>query len=220
MASYEIGLEDTVAAYVSTVGYRETEAQKGLRDVTNPMAEGVMQISPGQGAFMSILVKLMGAKLCVEVGTFTGYSALTVAAALPDDGKIICCDVSDEWTSIGKPYWDQAGVSDKIDLRIAPATETLDSLIADGLAGTVDFGFIDADKINYDTYYEQMLTLLRPNGLIAVDNVLWGGSVADPSDTKEDTVAIRELNEKLSKDDRVEIALIPVGDGVTLARKK
>lgn len=220
MSRSQIGLSESLAAYVSSIGYRETDAQRGLREKTAPMSAGMMQISPEQGAFMSILVRVMGAKLCVEVGTFTGYSALTVAAALPADGKVICCDVSDEWTSVGKPFWQDADVADKIDLRIAPASETLDSLIADGMTGTVDFAFIDADKTGYATYYEQLLTLLRPNGLIAVDNVLWGGSVTDLSDTSEDTVAIRALNEMIAKDNRVEIALIPIGDGLTLVRKK
>lgn len=220
MSRSQIGLNEALAAYVSTVGYRETDAQRGLREKTAPMSAGMMQISPEQGAFMSILVQIMNAKLCVEVGTFTGYSALTVASALPADGKVICCDVSDEWTSVGKPFWQDAGVADKIDLRIAPASETLDSLIADGMTGKVDFAFIDADKTGYATYYEQLLTLLRPNGLIAVDNVLWGGSVTDMSDTSEDTVAIRALNDMIAKDDRVEISLIPIGDGLTLARKK
>lgn len=219
MSSTQIGLSESLAAYVSTVAYRESDAQRGLREKTAPMSYGVMQISPEQGAFMSILVKLMNARLCIEVGTFTGYSALAVASALPADGKIICCDVSDEWTDIGKPFWQQAGVADKIDLRIAPASETLDSLIADGMTGKVDFAFIDADKTGYDTYYEKLLTLLRPNGVIGIDNVLWSGAVVDPSDTDEDTVALRALNEKIARDDRVEIAMIPIGDGLTLARK-
>ncbi|MEQ9491264.1 MAG: class I SAM-dependent methyltransferase [Alphaproteobacteria bacterium] len=220
MSSTQINLSDDLAAYVSGVAYRESDAQRGLREKTAPMSSSIMQISPEQGALMSILVQVMNARLCIEVGTFTGYSALTVASALPADGKIICCDVSDEWTSIGKPFWRQAGVADKIDLRIAPASETLDNLIADGLEGKVDFAFIDADKSGYDTYYEQLLTLLRPNGLIGIDNVLWGGSVIDPSDMSDDTVAIRALNEKIAADDRVEIAMVPIGDGLTLARKK
>jgi len=220
MASYSIGLSDALSDYISGVGYRESDAQRGLREKTAPMSSGVMQISPVQGAFMSVLVQAIGARLCVEVGTFTGYSALTVAAALPADGKLICCDVSEEWTDIGKPFWQQAGVADKIDLRIAPAAEPLDSLIADGMSGTVDFAFIDADKTGYAVYYEKLLTLLRPNGLIAIDNVLWGGAIIDDSDTSDDTVALRALNEMIAKDDRVEIAMTPIGDGLTLVRKR
>ena len=161
----------------------------------------------------------MGAKLCLEIGTFTGYSALSVAAALPAGGKLVCCDVSREWTDMGRRYWQEARVIDRIDLRIAPALDTLNALLEEGMAGRFDFSFIDADKENYGGYYEKSLELLRPGGLIAVDNVLWSGAVVDESDSSPDTQAIRALNERIAADERVEHVLLPVGDGLTLARK-
>jgi len=190
-----------------------------LREETLKLPMAMMQISVEQGKLMGLLIKAIGAKKALEVGTFTGYSALIVAAALPDDGKLIACDVSDEWTSIGRLYWEEAGVAHKIDLRIAPALETLDGLLAEGQAGTFDFVFIDADKPNYESYYERALTLLRPNGLIGIDNVLWGGRVADPSVTDESTLAIRALNAKLAADKRIDLCMVPIGDGLTLALK-
>ena len=169
---------------------------------------------------MSLLVELIGARKAVEVGTFTGYSALCVAQALPADGTLVCCDVSEEWTAVGKKYWEQAGVSDRISLRIGPAVDTLKAMCDAGEENTFDFGFIDADKTNYRSYYEHVLALLRIGGLLLIDNVLWGGSVANPDKTDEDTEAIRALNTFLHQDDRVSLRMLPVGDGLTLALKR
>jgi predicted O-methyltransferase YrrM len=178
-----------------------------------------MQIGANQGSFMAFLVGLIGAKNCLEIGTFTGYSALTVAGALPPDGRLICCDVSREWTDIGRKAWEEAGVAERIELRLGPAAETLDRLIVHGGTDCFDFAFIDADKENYDRYYEQCLILMRAGGLIAIDNMLWDGAVADPADNSDSTAAIRALNAKLRDDPRIDFALIPVGDGIALARK-
>jgi predicted O-methyltransferase YrrM len=178
-----------------------------------------MQISPDQGQFMALLVKLLGARRTIEVGTFTGYSALTVALALPPDGRVLACDVSDEYTRIGRPFWQQAGVADRIELVLAPALQTLDARLAAGESGRYDFAFIDADKSNYDLYYERCLALLRPGGLIALDNMLWGGAVARPA-TDADTLALQALNSKLQGDQRIDHALLTVGDGLALARKR
>ena len=191
-----------------------------LREETASMEEANMQIGPEQGQFMTLLVELMGARNALEVGTFTGYSALAVALALPDDGLLVACDVSEEWTAIGRRYWEEAGVAHKIDLRLAPALETLDGLLAEGRAGTFDFAFIDADKEGYDAYYERAVKLMRTGGLILLDNTLWEGKVADPVVTDGDTEAIRILNRKLVGDERVTVSLLPVGDGLTLARKR
>ena len=179
-----------------------------------------MQISPDLGRFIALMVRLLQARNIVEVGTFTGYSALCMALALPDDGRLLACDVSDEWTRIGRPYWKSAGVDHKIDLRLAPAMETLSALLEDGCAETFDLAFIDADKGGYDDYYELCLKLLRKNGLILIDNVLWGGSVIDPDNQEADTVAIRNLNSKIVGDNRVDATMISVGDGLFLVRKK
>jgi len=179
-----------------------------------------MQISPDQGQFMAMLVRLIRAKNIVEVGTFTGYSALCMALALPQNGRLVACDISEEWTGLGKPYWESAGVSHKIDLRIAPALDTLDQLIADGHQDSFDLAFIDADKTNYDHYYEKCLLLIRPNGLILVDNVFWGGAVVDENNQTEDTLSIRALNARISGDNRVDMSMIAVGDGIIMARKK
>jgi caffeoyl-CoA O-methyltransferase len=176
-----------------------------------------MQVSPEQGQFMALLVELIGARTALEVGVFTGYSSLRVALALPDDGAIVACDVSERWTDIGRRYWKEAGVEHKIDLRIAPAVETLDALLDEGRSSSFDFAFIDADKENYAEYYERCLTLVRPRGLVAIDNTLWSGAVADVSDEGDDTIAIRALNEHIYADDRVTMSLLPVGDGLTLA---
>jgi caffeoyl-CoA O-methyltransferase len=178
-----------------------------------------MQISPEQGQFMTLLVKLIGARRTIEIGTFTGYSALTVALALPSDGKVLACDISDEYTSIGKPYWQRAGVADKIELVIAPATKTLDARIATGETGRHDFAFIDADKTGYDDYYERCLKLRRTGGSIAIDNTLWSGDVARPAQD-DDTRALQALNDKLHRDERIDMAMLPIGDGLTLARKR
>ena len=201
--------------YVIAHGTRETPVQRRLRQVTHRIPMGGMQIGPDQAALMQMLVRLLGAKRCIEIGTFTGYSALAVALALPSNGKVICCDVSREWTDIGRRYWKEAGVSRKIDLRLAPALRTLQSL-----RGKFDFAFIDADKTNYQAYFEKCLKLLRRGGLIAIDNTLWYRRVLDAQDCDEDTRAIRAFNRRLAKDRRVDLSLVPIGDGVTLARKR
>ena len=206
--------------YLWEKGLDENPVLKRLREETENHPFALMQICPEQGALMANLVRLISAKKAIEVGTFTGYSALAVALALPEDGYLLACDISEEFTSIGKPYWEEAGVSENIDLQIAPAIETLKSKIEDGESNTYDFAFIDADKINYLNYYELCLDLIRPGGVIAIDNVLWGGSVIDSARTDEDTKAIREINDFLVSDKRVYISMIPVGDGVTLAVKK
>lgn len=220
MPPRQLTLDERLYGYLLEVGGREPEIGRRLREKTAAMPMAGMQIGPDQGNLMALLVELTGARRAIEVGTFTGYSALRTAMALPADGELVCCDVSTEWTSVGKPFWDEAGVAGKIDLRIAPATETLDALIDAGWAGTVDFMFIDADKSGYDAYYERGLVLVRPGGLIAVDNVLWNGAVVDDRDQSDDTRAIRALNAKIRKDERVTMALLPVGDGLTLARKR
>ena len=220
MSSRTLTLDDKLYDYLLRLGVREPKAGQELRVRTSKLPMAMMQISPEQGALMGMLVKLLGARRAIEVGTFTGYSALCVAAALPADGKLIACDVSAEWTSIGREYWAKAGVDRKIDLRIGPAVQTLDALLAAGEAGRFDFGFIDADKANYDAYYERILKLLRPGGLVGIDNVLWNGRVVQADVKDADTVAIRALNEKLAADNRVDVALLPIGDGLTLARKR
>jgi caffeoyl-CoA O-methyltransferase len=221
MSSHTIDLTDKLHAYLLANGTRESDVAAELRAHTLEATRWhVMQISPEQGAFMQFLVRLIGAKRTLEVGTFTGYSALVVAEALPDDGKVVACDVSDEWTSIGRPFWERAGVAAKIDLHLRPAVETLDELIDSGHAGSFDFAFIDADKANYDAYYERSLALVRTGGVIGIDNVLWGGRVAKRSATDEDTQAIRALNAKVQADARVDLSVLPVGDGLTLARKR
>ena len=206
--------------YLWEKGLDENPVLKRLREETENPPFALMQICPEQGALMANLVRLISAKKAIEVGTFTGYSALAVALALPEDGYLLACDISEEFTSIGKPYWEEAGVSENIDLQISPAIETLESKIEGGESNTYDFAFIDADKINYLNYYELCLDLIRPGGVIAIDNVLWGGSVIDSARTDEDTKAIREINDFLVSDKRVYISMIPVGDGVTLAVKK
>ena len=220
MSSRTLNVTDRLYDYLTTHALRENDVQKQLRKETAKLPMARMQISPEQGQFMSLLVRLMGAKKTLEVGVFTGYSSLCIALALPEGGKHVACDVSEEWTSIGRRFWQEAGVASKIDLRLAPALSTLDALLANGEAGTFDFAFIDADKLAYDAYYERALQLVRPGGLIAIDNVLWGGSVADLSDQDADTRAIRELNDKIHQDPRVEMSLLPIGDGVTLALKR
>ena len=218
MSSRSLGLSEEVYHYLLQHSLRETQACMDLRAITETMEFGGMQVSPEQGQFMALLVSLLSVNKAIEVGTFTGYSALCVAQALPDDGTLIACDVSDEWTSIGKQYWEQAGVSHKIDLRIGPALDTLASLVEE--QGTFDFGFIDADKVNYLQYYTHILNLLRPGGILLIDNVLWGGSVADPADQEESTRAIRTLNEYIHNDSRVDVSMLPIGDGLTIVRKR
>lgn len=221
MSNQSIGLSDNLYQYLVANSVREPEILRQLREETarHPLVN--MQISPEQGQLMALLVQLIGAKKCLEVGVFTGYSSLSVALNLPDDGKLVACDVSEEFTSIASKYWQEAGVSDRIELKIAPALETLDLLLANGEAGTFDFAFIDADKNNYAAYYDRCFQLIRQNGLILVDNVLWYGRVADPAmDDDRRTQAIKQLNQQLYHDDRVQISLIPIGDGLTIARKK
>jgi predicted O-methyltransferase YrrM len=213
-----IVVDDRLADYLDATNRPENDAQKHLRNVTGKMSNAGMQIGPNQGSFMAFLIKLTGARNALEIGTFTGYSALTVAGALPPDGRLVCCDVSTEYTSVGAKAWEAAGVADRIDLRIGPAAHTLDAMIANGETARFDFAFIDADKENYDRYYEQCLILVRKGGLIAIDNMLWDGRVADPAEKSESTAAIRALNLKLRDDPRIDFSLIPVGDGISLAR--
>ena len=208
-------LPEKISRYIAQHSVREPRVLRELRAATAKLPMAGMQIGADQGQFMAILVRMLGAKRCLEIGTFTGYSALAVALALPKDGRIVCCDVSEEWTAIGRRFWKKAGVEKKIDLRIALALETLKKL-----KGPFDFAFIDADKENYLAYYERCLKLLRRGGVIAVDNVLWSGEVANDGARDATTVALREFNDALHEDRRVDIALLSIGDGVTLALKK
>jgi predicted O-methyltransferase YrrM len=220
MSARLLPMTESLRDYLQSVSLRETPVQRALREATLSVRGAGMQISPEQGQFMALLVQLTGTRRAIEVGTYTGYSALTVAQALPPDGRLVCCDVSEEWTAIGRRHWEMAGVADRIDLRLGPALATLDGLLADSGAGQWDMAFIDADKANYDGYYERCLKLLRPGGLILIDNVLWSGAVADPARTDPDTTALRALNAKLHGDERVGLAMLPVGDGLTLALKR
>jgi predicted O-methyltransferase YrrM len=219
MSKQTLGLEESLYDYLLSVSLREPTILTQLRQETSQLPMSRMQISPEQGQFMALLVKLIGAKKTLEVGVFTGYSSLVVALALPADGKIVACDVSEEYTSVARRYWQQAGVADKIDLHIAPALETLDNLLTTGEAGTFDFAFIDADKSNYNNYYERCLELIRPGGLIAIDNVLWSGKVAETEIQDNQTNKIRDLNRKLHEDSRITLSLVPIADGLTLAMK-
>jgi len=218
MSNASIGLSQELHAYLVKVGVREPDVLRRLRERTAVLPEHGMQIAPEQGDLMALLVKVMGARTCLEVGTFTGYSSTAVALALPPEGRLVCCDVSREWTDIARETWTEAGVADRVELRLGPAVETLDQLLAEGGEGRFDFAFIDADKPNYDGYVERALRLVRAGGVIAIDNVLWSGRVADASVDDESTVAIRSLNEKLALDERVEVAMVPIGDGLTLLR--
>jgi caffeoyl-CoA O-methyltransferase len=222
MSNKTIQVDDALYEYLQSVSLREPELLERLRQETAERTgdRRNMQISPEQGQFMGLLVRMIGARKTLEVGVFTGYSSLSVALALPDDGRVVACDVSEEWTSIARRYWVEAGVAHKVDLRLAPALETLDALVASGESGTFDFAFIDADKGNYPAYYERALVLLRPGGLIAVDNTLWSGKVADPAVADAETEAIRAFNERLHQDERIDLSLLPIADGLTLARKR
>ena len=220
MSDSTINLTPKVYSYLKNNSLREPEILKELREETHKIFQERMQISPEQGQFMRLLIEILGAKKTLDIGTFTGYSALAVALSLPDDGKVIACDTNVEWTNLAQYFWKKAKVSHKIDLKLAPALKTLDKLLAEGEENTFDFAFIDADKCNYMSYYERSLALLRKGGLIAIDNVLWGGQVADSAIQDSDTVIIRELNAKVLMDERVTISMLPVGDGLTLARKK
>jgi caffeoyl-CoA O-methyltransferase len=211
-------LPKKISRYIAEHAVREREILRELRAATASLPNAGMQIGADQGQFMALLVQAIGARNCLEIGTFTGYSALAVALAIPDNGRIVCCDISEEWTAIGRPFWKKAGVDRKIDLRIGPALRTLDELRKE--KQTFDFVFIDADKTNYANYYEACLPMLRPGGILAVDNTLWSGWVADRGHHDDDTVALRKFNDRLHADDRVDIALLPLGDGVTLALKK
>lgn len=217
MSTGILNLTNNLRNYLWEKGMQEHPVLAELREETAQIPESVMQICPEQGALMANLIRLMSAKKTIEIGTFTGYSALAVALALPDDGKIVACDISEEWTSVGKKKWEQAGVGDKIDLRIAPALETLEGLMAEGQEGTFDFAFIDADKANYLDYYKMCLKLVRKGGVIAIDNVLWSGAVIQNDINDIDTVAIRDLNDYLVQDERVALSMVPVGDGLTIA---
>jgi predicted O-methyltransferase YrrM len=220
MSTRTLFMPDSVHEYLVANSVHETAEQRALRAETAKLPNAGMQISPEQGQLLGVLVRLVGATRCIEIGTFTGYSALTVALALPASGRIVCCDVSETWTTTARRYWEKAGVAGKIDLRLAPALTTLDALLAGGEAESYDFAFIDADKQNSAAYYERCLKLLRRGGLIAVDNTLWGGSVADPAEKDSGTIALRDFNRLVHEDSRVDAALVPIGDGLTLARKR
>ncbi len=213
-------LPEPLAGYYAGVALREPEVFAELRRETAKLPQAVMQIAPEQGQLMAMLVRLMGARRCIEVGVFTGYSSLAVASALPDDGELLACDVSEEWCAIARRYWQKAGVDRKIRLVLAPARQTLDRELEAGQAGSYDFAFIDADKTAYRDYYERCLRLLRPGGLIAVDNTLWSGRVADPKVADADTRALRDFNAFVHADERVDLCLLPIGDGLTLLRKR
>jgi predicted O-methyltransferase YrrM len=221
MSNQFLALTEVLYAYILNNSLREPDVLRRLREeteATNPHA--IMSISPVQGQFMMLLLKLIGAVKTLEVGVFTGYSSLCTALTIPENGRIYACDVSEEWTAVARRYWAEAGVADKVTLKLAPAVETLDALLAEGHAGTFDFAFIDADKSNYDAYYERALKLVRKGGLLVFDNMLWYGKVADSSVIDADTVALRALNSKLHHDDRVFASLIGIGDGMNLAIKQ
>jgi predicted O-methyltransferase YrrM len=213
-------LDDALYDYLLEVSLREPDILRRLREETAGLEKASMQISPEQGQFLAMLVELSGATRILEVGTFTGYSALVMTLAMPDDGTLLACDIDEDWTAVARRYWDEAGVGERIELRLAPAAETLAGLVASGGTGSFDLAFLDADKQGLDGYYEQSLELVRPGGLIAVDNTLWHGRVVDPDDTDASTEAIRAFNRKLRDDGRVSLSLVPIGDGVTLARKR
>jgi caffeoyl-CoA O-methyltransferase len=219
MSNKTFTLSDDLYAYLFEHSVREPDILRRLREETAQDSMARMQIAPEQGQLMQLLVRLMGARRYLEVGVFTGYSSLAVALALPAEGRIVACDISDTWTKVAQRYWAEAGVAEKIDLRLAPALQTLDGLIAAGAAGSFDFAFIDADKTSYRGYYERALTLIRAGGLIAVDNTLWEGRVADPKVRDADTQAIRDFNRHLRNDRRVHLCLVPIGDGLSLALK-
>ena len=219
MTNKTISMNDALYDYLLSVSLRESDVLRRLRNETAGDAMARMQSAPEQGQFMALLVQLLGARRCLEVGVYTGYSTLWVAQALPPEGRIIACDISEEWTSIARRYWAEAGVAERIELQLAPALETLQRLIDTGQTGTFDFAFIDADKGNYANYYEVILQLLRPGGLLAIDNTLWSGDVADPDKQDVDTRAIRELNRRVHADQRVTMSLLPVADGLTLVLK-
>jgi predicted O-methyltransferase YrrM len=220
MSRRSLALDERLQQYVLSHGVRESPLLARLREETSRLEQARMQISPEQGQLMALLVELIGARRAIEVGTFTGYSALCVAGALPEDGRLIACDLSEEWTGIARRYWAEAGLAERIELRLGPAGESLERLLRDGGGDAFDFAFVDADKTGYLGYYEQLLRLVRPGGLIAFDNTLWSGRVADPAADDPDTRALREINERLLGDERVSLSLIPIGDGLSLARRR
>lgn len=213
-------LTDTLYDYVLSVGLREPDVLRRLREATALLPDGEWQTAPEQGPVLELLLNLLGARRVLEVGTFTGYGTLWMALTLPPDGKVITCDVSIDFPAIGQPFWQEAGVADRIEFRAGPAEQTMQSLLSEGAAGSFDFAFIDADKENCVRYYEQCLALVHPGGLVAVDNTLWDGRPADPANHEASTRAIRELNSRLSTDDRVDLCFLPFADGMTLARKR
>ncbi|MHB1544258.1 MAG: class I SAM-dependent methyltransferase [Gammaproteobacteria bacterium] len=220
MSNQTLAVDDRLYGYLIHASLREPEILKRLRDETAALPEHSMQIAPEEGQFLAFLVRLIGAKHCLEVGVFTGYSSLWVVSALPEEGTLRALDVSEPYTSVARRYWREAGIEDRIDLRLGPARKTLLRMTQNGERGSYDFAFIDADKVNYLHYYESVLDLLRPGGIVAIDNVLWGGAVADPSNHEVDTIAIRKFNEHLHQDERIDLTLIPIGDGLTVARKR
>lgn len=219
MSNKILPLNNFLYEYILSVSLREPEVLARLRAETLQQPMSVMLSAPEQGQFLALLAQLIGARKCLEVGVYTGYSTLWVALALPHDGSVLACDVSEKWTAIARRYWEEAGVAERIDLQLAPALETLDRLLAADQAGSFDFAFIDADKENYPDYYERSLQLLRPGGLMVIDNTLWSGAVADTTRQDPETCAIRALNDLVHADDRVQMSLLPVADGLTLARK-
>ena len=220
MSNRTLAIDDRLYAYLLQHSLREAPLLKRLRDETTRMPDGMMQIAPEQGQFMALLVELVGARRALEIGTFTGYSSVCVARAMGPAGRLVCCDISEHYTAVARRYWAEAGVADRIELKLGPALATLDGMLAAGAAGQYDFAFIDADKTNYDAYYERCLKLVRRGGLLLIDNVIWGGSVANLADKDADTEAIRALNAKLRKDERVDLTLFAVGDGMTCALKR
>jgi predicted O-methyltransferase YrrM len=219
MTGRTIAIDDTLYQYILAHSVREPAILMRLRAATRALPDARMQIGPEQGQFMAFLVKLIGARRCIEVGTFTGYSSLAVALALPADGSIVTCDVNPHTTALARQYWREAGLESRIELQLQPALQTLTQLLASGSAGTFDFAFIDADKTAYRAYYDKLFQLVRPGGLIAVDNTLWDGAVADPKRTDPNTVALRAFNDHVHADERVDMSLVPIGDGLTLVRK-
>ena len=220
MSPKSVPLTDEMHAYLLRVGVREPEVLRRLREETAMLPMAIMQIAPEQGAFLGLLAELIGARRCLEIGTFTGYSSLSVALRLPADGHVTCLDVSEEWTNVARRYWAEAGVADRMELRLGPATDTLAELIREGRQGSYDFAFIDANKEDYPAYYEASVRLVRPGGLIAVDNVFRGGAISDMTQDSPELRATRELNERMAGDERVSVAMVPIADGMTLARKR
>jgi predicted O-methyltransferase YrrM len=220
MSTRTISVDDRLYDYILRVSVRETDLMRRLRAETAKMPEGGMQVSPEQAQFMAFLVEALGVRSALEVGVFTGYSSLAVAQAMPPGGKLVACDLNDAWTRIARKYWREAGVEDRIELRLGPGLDTLAQLSREGRDGTFDFAFIDADKESYVSYYEKCLALVRKGGIIGFDNVLWSGRVADPADHAQSTECIRKLNAHLTNDARIALTLVPIGDGLTLVRKK